>query len=107
MPLTVYFLSFILIGVVWINHRRIVAHLRDIDGIGTAINLVLLSQVAQMPVVIRFALSDPGQDGAFVVYASAVTVTFSCMTVLWAYVAFIANPAPDLERGLPGIWLLR
>lgn len=60
MPLTVYFLSFILTGVIWISHRCIVAHLRDIDGIGTGINLVLFSLVALTPVVIRFALSDPG-----------------------------------------------
>jgi uncharacterized membrane protein len=32
--LTVYFLSFLLIGVIWVGHRRIVSHLRDIDGVG-------------------------------------------------------------------------
>lgn len=106
MPLTVYFLSFILIGVVWISHRRIVAHLRDIDGIGTGINLVLLSLVALMPVVIRFALTDSSQAEAFVVYALAVTATFGCMAALWIHVAFIARLAPDLEPGLARIWLL-
>lgn len=105
-PLAVYFLSFILIGVIWINHRRIVAHLRDIDGIGTGINFVLLSLVALMPVVVRFALTDSSQDEAFVVYALAVTATFSCMAILWVHVAFIAHLAPDLDPGLARIWLL-
>lgn len=106
MPLAVYFLSFILIGVIWVSHRRVVAHLRDIDGIGTAINLVLLSLVALMPVVIRFSLAETAQDEAFLVYAVAVTATFTCMAILWAYVAFMAHLAPDLEPRLARIWLL-
>ena len=105
-PLTVYFLSFLLIGVIWIGHRRIVSHLRDIDGVGTAINLLLLSLVALMPVVIRFSLNDSTQDLGFVVYAVAIAVTFACMAVLWFHVAFIAHLAPDLEPQLARIWLL-
>lgn len=106
MPLQVYFLSFILIGLIWGNHRRIVAHLRDIDGIGTAINLLLLSLVALMPVVIRFALADPMQDQAFVVYAVVIAATFGCMAVLWIHLAFIARLAPDLDPLTARIWLL-
>lgn len=105
-PLTVYFLSFLLIGVIWVGHRRIVSHLRDIDGIGTAINLLLLSLVALMPVVIRFSLTDAAQDLGFVVYAVAIAATFACMAALWVYVAFIARLAPDLEPRLARIWLL-
>jgi uncharacterized membrane protein len=106
LPLQVYFLSFILIGSIWANHRRIVAHLRDIDSVGTAINLLLLSLVALMPVVIRFALADPAQDQAFVVYAVAIAATFGCMAVLWIHVAFIARLAPDLDSSRARIWLL-
>jgi len=104
--LTVYFLSFLLIGVIWVGHRRIVSHLRDIDGVGTAINLLLLSLVALMPVVIRFALDDAAQDLGFVVYAAAIAVTFACMAALWFHVAFVARLAPDLEPRLARIWLL-
>lgn len=104
--LTVYFLSFLLIGVIWVGHRRIVSHLRDIDGVGTAINLLLLSLVALMPVVIRFALDDAARDLGFVVYAAAIAVTFACMAALWFYVAFVARLAPDLELRLARIWLL-
>jgi uncharacterized membrane protein len=104
--LTVYFLSFLLIGVIWVGHRRIVSHLRDIDGVGTAINLLLLSLVALMPVVIRFALDEASQDQGFVVYAVAIATTFACMAALWFHVAFIARLAPDLEPQLARIWLL-
>jgi uncharacterized membrane protein len=105
-PLEVYFLSFILIGVVWGSHRRIVARLRDIDSIGTAINLLLLSLVALMPVVVRFSLADPSQEQAWLVYALALAATFGCMAILWGHVAFIARLAPDMEPRLARVWLL-
>jgi uncharacterized membrane protein len=105
-PLLVYFLSFLMIGLIWFSHRRIVAHLRDIDAIGTSINLVLLSLVALTPVMIRFALVEASSEQGFVVYSLALSVTFTCMAVLWFYVAFIARLAPDLEKRLARVWLL-
>jgi len=56
--------------------------------------------------VIRFALADPAQDQAFVVYAVAIAATFGCMAVLWIHVAFIARLAPDLDSSRARIWLL-
>lgn len=106
-PLLLYFLSFLLIGVIWANHRRIVAHLRDIDAVGTAINMVLLSLVALMPVVIRFSFEDTSQQEAFTIYAVAIAATFSCMLVFWVYAAFIAKLAPDLDRATAREWLVQ
>lgn len=104
-PLLVYFLSFLLIGVVWFHHRRIVAHLRDIDGAGTAINLFLLSIVALMPMVTRYVIEVTHGKGV-VVYVAAVVATFGCMAVLWAYLAFVARLAPDVPRARAARWLL-
>ncbi|WP_049623811.1 TMEM175 family protein [Frateuria defendens] len=105
-PLLVYFLSFVLIGAIWASHRRIVAHLRDIDGPGTAINLLLLSLVALMPVVIRFVLTETESASAFPIYAAAVAATFGCLAVLWAYAAFFARLAPDVPPRQALAWLL-
>jgi uncharacterized membrane protein len=105
-PLSVYFLSFFLIGVMWAGHRRIVGHLRDIDAVGTAINLLLLSLVALTPVVIRFVFAGASQNQAMLIYAIALTVTFTCMAALWGYVAFIANLAPDLALRVRRAWLM-
>lgn len=105
--LMLYFLSFLLIGVVWANHRRLVAHLRDIDAVGTALNMLLLSLVALLPVVIRFAFEDPAGDEAFVVYALAIAATFLCMFAFWCYTAFIARLAPDLDRATARDWLIQ
>jgi uncharacterized membrane protein len=104
-PLLVYFLSFLRIGVVWFHHRRIVAHLRDIDGIGTAINLFLLSIVALMPMVTRYVIEVTHGKGV-AVYVAAVVATFGCMAVLWAHLAFVARLAPDVPRARALRWLL-
>lgn len=105
-PLLIYFLSFFLIGTVWAFHRRIVAHLRDIDPVGTAINLLLLSLVALMPVVIRFVFDGFQQGQGLLIYGIALGTTYACMAVLWLHVAFIARLAPDLPLEKARQWLL-
>ena len=104
-PLLVYFLSFLLIGIIWLHHRRVVSHLRDIDGIGTGINLALLSVVALMPMVTRYVIEVTHGKG-IVVYLAAVLVTFGCMATLWAYLALVARLAPDVPRARAVRWLL-
>ncbi|WP_430387436.1 TMEM175 family protein [Dyella sp. 20L07] len=99
-PLLIYFLSFFLIGLVWLVHRRIVSYLHDIDAISTIINMVLLSLVALVPVVVRFALTHPTREGAFLVYALAFAVLYAVMALLWGYTAFLARLAPDVSRAV-------
>lgn len=109
-PLLLYFLSFLLIGSLWFLHRRIVAHLRDVDAVGTVLNLLTLSLVALVPVVVRYALaqSATGEDlhKGFIVYASGVGLTYACAGMMWGYLAFVARLAPDVERNLARVWLL-
>ena len=104
-PLLVYFLSFLVIGVIWLHHRRVVSHLRDIDGIGTGINLFLLSIVALMPMVTRYVIEVSHGKG-IVVYLAAVLATFGCMALLWGYLALVARLAPDVPRARAVRWLL-
>lgn len=105
-PLLVYFMSFLLIGGVWAIHRRIVAHLRDVDGPATALNMLLLSLVALMPVVLRFSFdaSAPATTG-MVVYASSVAANYACLAAFWFYAALVADLAPDVDRRLAWGWL--
>lgn len=95
--LLVYFLSFFLIGVIWLAHRLIVSHLRDIDGPGTVINMLLLSLVALMPVVVRFALTHSAEQGSYLVYSLAFAVLYAGLAVLWGYVAFMARLTTHLS----------
>ncbi|WP_198670357.1 TMEM175 family protein [Dyella sp. C9] len=98
LPLLVYFLSFFLIGLIWLVHRRIMAWLSHIDGPGTLINMVLLSLVALVPVVVRFALTYPQREGAFLVYALGFSVLYLGLAVLWGYLAFVARLAVHASR---------
>jgi uncharacterized membrane protein len=91
LPLSVYFLSFMLIGVVWLVHRRIVAWLNHVDGPATVLNMVLLSQVALVPVVVRFAVTHP--KGGFLVYFVGFTALYLAQALLWGYLAFVARLA--------------
>lgn len=110
-PLMVYFMSFLLIGGVWAIHRRIVAHLRDVDGTATALNLLLLSLVALMPVVIRvsFASAESGSaalgSASMVIYALSVAANYACLAAFWFYAALVAGLAPDVDRRLAWGWL--
>ena len=81
-PLAIYVLSFFLIGTVWALHRTIVAYLRDIDAVGTGLNLLLLGLVALMPVVIRFVFEGFEHGRGLQVYGMALGVTYACMALL-------------------------
>ena len=106
-PLLLYFLSFMLIGIVWFNHRRIVSHLRDVDAIGTVLNLLLLSLVALLPVVVRYSLTEAASGQALMVYAAGLAATYLATALLWLHLAFIAQLAPDLDRRVALGWLLQ
>lgn len=105
-PLLVYFFSFLFIGTVWFYHRRMVAHLRDIDTFGSAINLVLLSVVALMPVVNRNVFTSAFHALGVPIFAGMLVVTFLCLAAFWIHVVYVAKLAPDLPRAVAVLWLL-
>lgn len=103
MPLLVYFLSFMLIGAIWLVHRRIVAWLSHTDGPATVINMVLLSLVALVPVVLRYAVTHPQRDGGFMAYSLLFIAVYLTMAILLAYLIFVAKlavhaPSGDAQR---------
>jgi len=107
-PLVLYLISFVLTGGVWLSHRRMFAHLRDIDVAGTALNLLLLAFVALLPVAIRFSLEHMEENPQVMqVYFMATAATYVSAALLWAYLAFVARLAPDLDRRVALGWLLR
>lgn len=108
-PLLTYFVSFAIIGGVWMRHRRALAHLRHVDMPLTLINMLLLSLVALMPVVIRVLLSDEGgvtSDG-MLIYALSLAANYACLATAWGYAAFIADLAPEVPRARAWGWLLQ
>lgn len=107
-PLGVYFLSFFLIGVVWLRHRRTLAHLSRVDAPVTVTTLALLSLVALVPVFVRVLLEDqraPSING-MLIYALLMVVTYLCLAAGWSYAAFIRHLAPNVSRPRALGWLL-
>lgn len=100
LSLLVYFMSFVLIGAIWLVHRRIVSWLNHIDAAGTVISMVLLSLVALVPVVIRYALTHPQRHDGFLAYSLLFVLLYLTMAVLLAYLthrAKLAVHAPPIE----------
>jgi uncharacterized membrane protein len=109
LPLLAYFLTFFILGLVWLQHRRSLAQLRRTDNTLTMITLVLLSLVALMPVLIRaMVTAESGLTTGLglTVYAFALLMVNVCLTVGWAYAAFIGGLVPDMPRSQARGWLL-
>lgn len=108
-PLLIYFLSFFMIGSVWFQHRRGMAHLRHVDRTLTLLTLAMLGLVALVPVMIRTMVTGEGgagPTGGFVLYALTLLAIQLCLALGWGYAAFIGKLAPDLPRSQAWGWLL-
>ncbi|MBD8898907.1 TMEM175 family protein [Rhodanobacter sp. DHG33] len=109
LPLLAYFLTFFIIGIAWLQHRRALAQLRRTDNTLTLITLVLLSMIALMPVVIRTMITNDGgvdSTSGFVIYAFSLLLINLCLTVGWGYAAFIGQLVPDMPRSKAWSWLM-
>ena len=108
-PLLIYFLSFFIVGGVWMQHRRVLTHLRHVDTPMTLLTLAVLSMVSLMPVVIRVLLttaSGESNDG-MLIYSLALMVNYFFVAASWGYAAFIGKLAPDVPSPRAWSWLLR
>lgn len=108
-PLLVYFLSFFIVGSVWMQHRRILTHLRHVDTPMTLLTLAVLSMVSLMPVVIRVFLTEAGGESndGMLVYSLALMANYLCLAASWGYASFIGKLAPDVPAPRAWSWLLR
>ncbi|MBE1160812.1 TMEM175 family protein [Dyella acidiphila] len=107
-PLAVYFLSFFLIGIVWMRHRRTLAHLYRVDTPITLMSLLLLSLVALVPVFVRVlleGLSDSAANG-MLIYSLSLVAIYLCLAAGWFYAAFIRHLAPSVPRVRAWGWLM-
>lgn len=78
----------------WFAHRRSLAHLREVDNPTTCSNLLLLSQVALMPVVIRFLLTDHAgavSHALMMAYALATAATYGSLGLPGLYAGLAAH----------------
>lgn len=83
-----YLISFLTIGIMWINHHYIFGFIARTDPWLTALNTLFLLCVAFIPfptALLADYLGHPGQQVAALAYGGWFTVTAIAYNVLWRY----------------------
>lgn len=85
-----FFISFAFIGIMWINHHRLFAHIRKSDDLLLIFNLALMFGVTIIPFttsVLAAHLGHPGARTAVIVYDAAYFGIAVFFNLLWRYAA--------------------
>jgi uncharacterized membrane protein len=106
-----YVVSFLTIGIMWMNRHTILAHVQRVNRPLLVINLLLLMGVVVIPfptVLVADNLNHAGATAAVVTYG-LVMIAISCgFACLWIYVATHAPalgatvPPEALRKSIPG-----
>ena len=106
-----YVVSFLTIGIMWMNHHTILAHVTRVDRPLLVINLLLLMGIVAIPfptVLVADNLTQPGGTAATVTYGLVMIAISIGFAGLWIYVATHAPalgavvPPEALRRSIPG-----
>ncbi|WP_433245703.1 TMEM175 family protein [Streptosporangium sp. CA-135522] len=84
-----YVVTFLLIGMIWMNHHRMFNHIRRVDGMLLALNLLLLMDVAFLPfpthVLAEAITAGEGASAAAVFYGAILVIGGLFFNGLWWY----------------------
>ncbi|HXV02264.1 MAG TPA: TMEM175 family protein [Gaiellaceae bacterium] len=87
--LIAYTISFLTIGVMWINHHTIFVHVARTNRIFMLLNTLLLMSIAFVPyptkVMAAFLEEGKSARDAVILYGIALTCCAICFNVLWNY----------------------
>jgi uncharacterized membrane protein len=97
-----YTISFLTIGVMWINHHTIFIHIARLDRIFLLLNTLLLMTIAFLPyptkVMAEFLEHGHRARDALILYGLVLTVTAVFFNLLWNYASRWGNLlAPDAD----------
>jgi TMEM175 potassium channel family protein len=96
-----YVVSFLTIGIMWMNHHTILAHVARVDRPLLVLNLLLLLGIVAIPfptALVAEHLRGPGGSVATVTYGLVMIVISAGFDGLWVYVV---THAPALGAALP------
>lgn len=85
--LRAYVLSFLVVGMFWMTHHRIFAHIERHDGVLMWLNLILLLFISFIPFPTAI-LGRYETPGAIRLYAGNLTAVGATQMVLWTYAAW-------------------
>jgi len=84
-----YAVSFVTIGIMWINHHRLFNHFAGVDQILLLLNTLLLMAIAFTPfstrVVAEFAHTNADRRAAALLYGINFTITAIFFLAVWLY----------------------
>src|SRR5215471_13591224 len=109
-----YVVSFLTIGIMWMNHHTILAHVARVDRPLLVINLLLLMGVVAIPfptALVAEHLRHSGGTAATVTYGLVMIAISAGFGGLWVYVAThaaalgAAVPPEALRDSIPGFTL--
>jgi uncharacterized membrane protein len=106
-----YVVSFLTIGIMWMNHHTILGHVQRVNRALLVLNLLLLMGIVAIPfptALVADNLTGRGASAAVVTYG-LVMIAISCgFAGLWIYVATHAGalgtgvPPEALRKSIPG-----
>ncbi|MEJ2815140.1 MULTISPECIES: TMEM175 family protein [unclassified Caulobacter] len=104
--LMAYAVSFAVVGVNWIAHRRTFSRLRRADGVLDVLNLLMLGLLALLPLGTEM-LWENGTASSVVVYVALVTAIGLAHALAWGYAAMFAGLSEPMPTGEKVYVLLR
>jgi uncharacterized membrane protein len=89
--LNVYAMSFLVISIFWLVHRRFMAMIRSVDPPMTILTLMMLGLVALLPAATRLINGYTNYMSSRMVYAGLVVLIGLAIGMLWTYAAFVGK----------------
>jgi len=86
-----YSMSFLVISIYWLAHRRFMAMILTVDAPVTVITLAALGLVALLPAATRLISAYARFPAARLTYAGLVVAIGMALALLWGYAALIAR----------------
>jgi uncharacterized membrane protein len=109
-----YVVSFLTIGIMWLNHHTIMAHVNRVDRPLLVLNLLLLMGIVAIPfptALVAEHLLEEGGTAATVTYGIVMIAISAGFDGVWVYVVTHARslgaalPPSALRRSVPGFTL--
>ncbi len=85
-----YAVSFLTIGIIWVNHHTVLGQIGRVDRTFLFLNVLFLMFVAFIPFPTRLLavyINSPEAKAASVAFGVTLTVTAICFNLLWRYAA--------------------
>ena len=102
--LQAFVVSFAVIGIYWMTHRRVFARLKAANGVLDILNFVVLALVSLTPLCAEL-LWERGNLDVITIYVGLVSAIGAAMGAVWGYAAFIGKLALPF-RTAEGVFLV-